>query len=240
MSTFGVWVMNRQVHTSNMSLPAFKLISFSICPYVQRPRIVLLEKQIEHSIEYINLQNPPVWFHEVSPLEKVPVLLVDGQALFESMPICEYLDEITPGSLYPADPLRKAQHRAWIEFGNDVLSQHHALISASDEAALKRAKVRLDERLDSLEEAVGDGPYFAGQQFGMVDAIYAPIFRFIRHLKQLTGIELLSGEIPQVAAWATNLLERPAVKSAVPASFSADYAAFVRRQGGLLGQRLAN
>ena len=87
---------------------------------------------------------------------------------------------------------------------------------------------------------MGDGPYFAGQQFGMVDAIYAPIFRFIRHLKQLTGIELLSGEIPQVAAWATNLLERPAVKSAVPASFSADYAAFVRRQGGLLGQRLAN
>ena len=240
MSTSGVWVMNRQANTSKMTLPVFKLISFSICPYVQRPRIVLLEKQIEHSIEYIDLQDPPVWFHEVSPLEKVPVLLVDGQALFESMPICEYLDEITPGSLYPADPFHRAQHRAWIEFGNDVLNQHHALVSASDEAGFKRARALLNERLDSLEDVLGEGPCFAGESFGMVDAVYAPIFRFIYQLKQLTGIELLSAELPQVVAWAASLLERPAVISAVPATFREDYAAFIRRQGGLMSQRLSN
>jgi glutathione S-transferase len=223
-----------------MSEVTFKLISFSICPYVQRPRIVLLEKQIAHSIEYIDLQDPPVWFHEVSPLEKVPVLLVDGQALFESMPICEYLDEITPGSLYPTDPLRKAQHRAWIEFGNDILSQHHALVSASDETSLKRAKALLDERLDTLEEMLGDGPYFAGQDFGMVDAIYAPVFRFARELQRLTGLEVVTAETPKVAAWATSLLARPSVIAAVPASFSEDYASYIRRQQGLMGQRLSN
>ena len=98
-----------------MSETRFKLISFSICPFVQRPRIVMFEKQIAHTIEYIDLQDPPMWFHEVSPLEKVPVLLVDEQALFESMPICEYLDEVSPGSLYPEAPLDRARQRAWLD-----------------------------------------------------------------------------------------------------------------------------
>ena len=223
-----------------MSETRFKLISFSICPFVQRPRIVMLEKQIAHTIEYIDLQDPPMWFHEVSPLEKVPVLLVDEQALFESMPICEYLDEVSPGSLYPEAPLDRARQRAWIEFGNDVLSQQHALASAGDEPGFKRARALLAERWDSLEEVLAEGPYFAGAAFGMVDAVFAPIFRITRELQRLSGLELITEETPEVAAWASSLLQRPSVKDAVPTSYSEDYAAFVRRLGGVLSQRLPN
>lgn len=222
-----------------MSEAGLKLISFSICPYVQRARIVLLEKQIPHDIEYIDLQAPPPWFHEISPLEKVPVLVVDGQPLFESMPICEYLDEITPGSFYPADPLRKAQHRAWIEFGNDVLHQTHALVHAGDEVGIKRARAQLEERWDTLEEVLGDGPYFAGEDFGMVDAVFAPIFRIVSTLHNLTGLPLIADDTPKVAAWSESLLARPSVQAAVPATYVQDYTAFVRRQGGLLGQGLS-
>lgn len=222
-----------------MTNPSYKLISFSICPYVQRARIVMLEKQIPHDIDYIDLQNPPVWFHEVSPLEKVPVLMVGEQALFESMPICEYLDEVSPGSLYPEDPLRKAQHRAWIEFGNEVLSQHHALIGAADEAGLKRARALLADRLEILDEVLADGPFFAGKGFGMVDAIYAPLFRFLHYLHALTGLELVTDETPRVAAWAAELLQRQSVVEAVPAGFEQDYTAFIRRQAGILAQQLS-
>lgn len=223
-----------------MQLPEFKLISFSFCPYVQRARIVMLEKEIAHTVEYIDLQNPPIWFHEISPLEKVPVLVVDGQSLFESMPICEYLDEISPGSLYPAAPLRKAQHRAWIEFGTDVLSQHHAMVVAADERAFKSAKVVWEERLDVLEEELGDGPYFSGEEFGMVDAVYAPIFRFADYLHRFTGMEFITSETPKVRSWAEHLLVRPTVKAAVPASFESDYQAFIRRQNGFLSTHLTN
>lgn len=222
-----------------MPHPNYKLISFSICPYVQRPRIVLLEKEISHEIEYIDLQNPPEWFHTVSPLEKVPVLMVDQQALFESMPICEYLDETTEGSMYPQDPLLRAQHRAWIEFGNDVLSQHHALVSASDEAGFKRAKAILVDRLDILEEVLGEGPYFAGRDFGMVDAVYAPVCRFLQHLHDLCGLQFFD-ETPKVAAWAQQLLQRPSVIQAVPGSFTQDYIAFIHRLQGMVSQQLAN
>ena len=53
---------------------------------------------------------------------KVPVLIVDeNKVLFESAVICEYLNEITFGSLHSKDPLEKARHRAWIEFGSGIL-----------------------------------------------------------------------------------------------------------------------
>lgn len=223
-----------------MTAASFKLISFSICPYVQRPRIVLLEKQIPHTIEYIDLQAPPPWFHEVSPLEKVPLLVVDGLALFESMPICEYLDEITPGSLYPDDPFRRAQHRAWIEFGNDVLDVVQILVSAGDETGLKRARALLEARWDSLEDELAEGPFFAGRDFGMVDAVFAPIFRITQELQYHTGLELIGADVPKLAAWADSLLQRPSVSAAVPASYREDYLASVRRRGGVLCQRLAN
>jgi len=222
-----------------MSEPAFKLISSTFCPYVQRPRIVLLEKSIAHTIEYIDLTHIPAWFHDISPLEKVPVLLVDGQPLFESMPICEYLDEITPGSLYPEDPFLRAQHRAWIEFANVILSQHHALMSAKDEAAYKKAQQQIFHRLEEVEAHLSANPYFMGEQFGMVDAVYAPIFRFASHLRELTGLELIPADAPRVSVWAANLLARPSVSIAVPGRFRADYIALIRRQHGLLGERLA-
>lgn len=222
-----------------MNQPRLKLISVTFCPYVQRSRIVLLEKKIAHTIEYINLQQPPAWFHDISPLDKVPVLLVDDAPLFESMPISEYLDEITPGSLYPDDPFTRAQHRAWIEFGNDILSQHHALISARDETAWAGAQTQFAQRLHTLEAQLGAGPYFAGARFGMVDAVYAPIFRFASHLQQLFGLELIPADTPKVRKWAADLLARPAVKSAVPASFREDYLGLITRLQGLLAQQLA-
>ena len=59
----------------------FELISFKTCPYVQRAVITLNHKNLEHSVTYIDLADPPAWFHEVSPLGKVPVLKVDDHKL---------------------------------------------------------------------------------------------------------------------------------------------------------------
>jgi len=218
-----------------------KLISFSICPYVQRPRIVMLEKSIPHTIEYIDLDAPPVWFHELSPLEKVPLLVVGDQALFESLPICEYLDETSPGSLFPADPLARAQHRAWLEFGNGLLDQVFNLITAKDAVAFRQARAIVEDRLDILEEQLEEGAtFFAGQDFGMVDVIFAPTFRILHELQRLAVIALPAEDTPKVAAWAAHLLDRPSVRAAVLASFPDDYEASLRRRGGEIARLLGN
>ena len=67
---------------------ALKLISHKLCPYVQRAVIALTEKGVPFERIDIDLANKPDWFLKISPLGKVPVLLVetaDGEAaLFES------------------------------------------------------------------------------------------------------------------------------------------------------------
>ena len=100
-----------------------RLISFPLCPYVQRAAIVLAEKGVPFERVDIDLSNKPDWFLKLSPLGKVPVLVVTGEdgreeVLFESAVIAEYLDEVLEPKLLPSDPLEKARHRAWIEFGS--------------------------------------------------------------------------------------------------------------------------
>ena len=43
-----------------MSKP--KLISFKVCPFVQRSVILLKEKDVDYDIEYIDVYDPPAWF----------------------------------------------------------------------------------------------------------------------------------------------------------------------------------
>jgi glutathione S-transferase len=115
-----------------MSVSSLKLVSHPLCPYVQRAVITLHEKQIPHEREYVDLAQKPDWFLALSPLGKVPLLLVGDAVLFESAVICEYLDEVTPGSLHPVDPLLKARHRAWIESGSSILNAVAGFYSAKD------------------------------------------------------------------------------------------------------------
>ena len=95
--------------------------------------ITLEEKNISYNRTDIDLAKKPAWFEQKSPMGKVPILLIDEKhTLFESAIICEYLDEITPGSLHPIDSLEKAYHRAWIEFGSSILSKIASLYNAKE------------------------------------------------------------------------------------------------------------
>ncbi|TYK91382.1 glutathione S-transferase family protein, partial [Streptococcus dysgalactiae] len=94
------------------------LVSHHLCPYVQRAAIALSEKGIGFEKIMIDLADKPEWFAAISPLGKVPLLIVrqpDGSqtVLFESSVICEYIEE-TQGRLrlHPVDPLTRAEHRA--------------------------------------------------------------------------------------------------------------------------------
>ena len=86
-----------------------ELISHKLCPYVHRAAILLHEKGVAFTRREIDLKNKPDWFLQVSPYGKVPLLLVEGTALFESTAICEFLDETFPPSSLPDDRLARAQ-----------------------------------------------------------------------------------------------------------------------------------
>ena len=97
-----------------------ELISFHLCPFVQRSVITLKEKGADYAVTYIDLADKPEWFLRISPEGKVPVLRVDDEhIIFESAVINEFVNEVTPGDLHPSDPVQKAYNRAWIAFGEN-------------------------------------------------------------------------------------------------------------------------
>jgi glutathione S-transferase len=215
------------------------LISSPTCPYVQRAAIALREKQVAFEVMYVDLADKPEWFLAISPLGKVPVLRIerDGEppaVIFESAVILEYLEEAVPGvKLHPADPLKRAQHRGWIEFGSSVLGDLHRYSTATDAAALAASRLALRGKFKRLESALVGRPYFAGQHFSLVDTAFAPVFRQIDALETVTTTELLDG-FPGLEAWRKALAARDSVRAAVPEDYVERYLGRLRQLDAVL------
>lgn len=226
-----------------MTTPKLTLISHPLCPFVQRAAIVLLEKQVPFERLNVDLSAKPDWFLALSPTGKVPVLQIhkaDGltDVLFESMPICEYLEEAMPGPrLYPSDPLARARQRAWIEFGSSTLGDVWGYLNARDQATADAKAAAVTDKLAQLEKFLGRGPYFDGEAFGMVDAVFAPVFRYFDILEPEVGT-LRFDEFPRVAAWRKNLGTRPSVAAAVSTDYPALFRAHLKRQNALLSAKV--
>ena len=175
---------------------ALKLISHKLCPYVQRAVIALTEKGVPFERIDIDLANKPDWFLKISPLGKVPVLLVetaDGEvALFESNVICEYIEETQGGAkLHPQDPLQRAQHRAWMEFGSTILSELWGLETTGDPAVFETKRKAVAAKFAQVEKTLGAGPFFAGDGFqpgGRGVRADLPLFRRVRSVDRSFGV----------------------------------------------------
>ncbi len=197
--------------------PSLTLVSHHLCPYVQRAAISLAEKAVPFDRVYVDLADKPAWFLDLSPLGKTPVLKVDDRAIFESAVILEYLEETRPHPLHPADALRRAEHRAWIEFGSAVLSDIAGLYSAKDQAAFAAKAEALAAKFARLENHRGEGPWFDGT-FSLVDAVFGPVFRYFDVFDRIGEFGILAGK-PKVAAWRTALAARPSIRRAVGADY---------------------
>ena len=212
-----------------------ELIAYKLCPYVQRSVITLKEKGVKYRRIDIDLSNKPGWFLERSPTGKVPVLTIDNEInIFESAVICEYLDELTEGSLLPSDPTLKAFHRSWIEFASQTLDVISRYYGAKDRESFYEAQAKLRDRFEKLEQAV-IGPNFSGMEFMMVDAAYAPVFRYFDVFENLIQIELFDG-LKKTNIWRKQLAARQSVKDAVSEDFAKELIEFVvRKQSYLSG-----
>lgn len=217
------------------------LISHPLCPFVQRAAIVLLEKGVEFDRINVNLSAKPDWFLALSPTGKVPLLKVsqdnsEDAILFESTVICEYLNETQEQtSMYPVDALSRARHRAWIEFAVQTYAEGWQFLHARDSATADSKRKAFRERLSKLESEIGAGPFFSGGTFGMVDATYAPLFRYFGIIDASVAQQVFDG-LPRISAWRAALAERPSVKAAVADDYAGRFLIHLRDQGALMAQ----
>jgi glutathione S-transferase len=217
---------------------SIELISFKTCPFVQRAAITLGYKEVEHKVTFIDLADPPDWFLDISPLAKVPVLRVDGEILFESAVINEYLDDITGGELQPKDPLARAKNRAWIEFASNMLGNTYMMKTAAEKDKYEKYRDLLVSQLRRVENRLGDGPWFNGEDFSLADTAFAPLFAHDAVANYRFSV-IDAATMPKLDAWSKRLLALPAVKNSVVAEFEEIYLAALETNNCYLWQSRA-
>jgi glutathione S-transferase len=220
----------------------YLLVSFDTCPWVQRAAIVLREKRVDFEFRHIERDNRPDWFTAISPHRKVPVLRLDDTvSLFESNAIAEYLDETIAPRLHPGDPVRRATHRAWTDYVPIFAASTTAVAYAGSEEEWVKAASGIPvpfERLEKALEKQGNGPFFDGASYSLVDAAYAPFLQryvFLDRIRPLGHLE----KFPRLKAWSEALLARPSTHSFPPAEFEALYRRNLRRRGPWLARFVA-
>lgn len=209
-----------------------RLVSYRLCSFAQRVAIVLHQKAIAHEIEYIELSDPPKWFLELLPFRKVPLLHVDGQVLWESSAINEYLDEAYPNKLHPADPVLRAKNRAWIELGNQLTWAVFQLSVKETESEFLAVRDEIFNKFDVLEAAIEGYPFFNGEAFSLVDASYAPLLQRLGFMDRIMSGMLDNERHPRIIAWKDILMDHKAVlNSCVPEIGEIYYELLWKRQG---------
>jgi glutathione S-transferase len=170
---------------------SLKLYSGWFCPFVQRAWITLLEKRIPFQYVEINPYNKDPDFLAMNPRGLVPTLAVPVNAagtvqkpLYESLVICEYLDEAYTDEskhgprLLPEDPYERARSRLWIDhIGTRIVPLFYKLIQHTPEKdyTMDEARRNLHKGIsDLVEEMDPVGPWFLGDSISLVDIALIP------------------------------------------------------------------
>jgi glutathione S-transferase len=194
-----------------------EIISSSSCPFAQRTRMALMEKGIDFELTEISLDAKPDWFLEISPYGKVPVIRHNGTVIYESAVINEYLEEVFPDHpLLPADPVRRAQARIWIDFANVRFTPHvYKLMLTQDAEGQEFQKRKLTEALHAMEfdglRQLSDGPFWLGTDLSLVDLTFLPHLQRFVALKHYRDFDVPEDHT-RLRAWMTLMETRPAVQ----------------------------
>ena len=88
--------------------------------------------------------------------------------------------------------------------------------------------------LELLEATIDKAPYFAGEKFCLIDAVYAPIFRYFVALDHYQNF-VFSDRTPKVNAWREALLKLPSVQQAVAENYYEVLDEFLQKRDSVLG-----
>ncbi len=213
-----------------------KIISFKICPFVQRVTALLEAKGIQYDLEFISLSDKPQWFLDISPNGQVPVLIADnGKVLFESDAIVEYLEEAYPPLQNEIAPEDKAINRAW-----SYLASKNYLVQCSaqrspDQIVLEERTNKLGKAFDKVENKLGDTPFFGGDTIGMVDIAWLTLLHRAEIIERRTGYDFV-GDRPKLKRWQKQIMQTGLAEKSVAKDFEDAFATFYLSDKTYLGR----
>ncbi|MEZ8289737.1 glutathione S-transferase family protein [Vibrio sp. 10N.237.312.B06] len=202
-----------------------KLISFKNCPFVQRVMGSLVMKNVPFEIEYIELNNKPQWFLDISPNGQVPVLITENDTvLFESDAIVEYLDDkYTP--IEEVSPEQKALDRAWSYQASKHYIPQCGTMASKDKETFETRLANLQKAFLKAEKKLGDTEFFKGDYISNVDIAWLPLLHRAFVIKERSGFDMLES-FPKVQRWQAALIESGLTDKTVPADFIDKFSGF--------------
>jgi glutathione S-transferase len=203
-----------------------ELFSARVCPYAHRTRLILKEKQIEFKYTEVDLQHKSARFLAHSPYGKVPALVHNGETIYESAIINEYLEGVfAEPRLMPLAPLLQAKVRIWIDYCDDYfITDHYALLRNQQPDKHKPLLQKAEQNLrfieqEGLRKLSADGPYWLGSEPSLVDFAWFPFFERLPAWIHYRGLQVPS-DCHRLRQWIEIMSRRDSVRElANPADY---------------------
>jgi glutathione S-transferase len=163
-------------------------------------------------------------FLAINPNGRLPVIVDDGFVLFESLAITLYLaKKHSNGKLYPV--ALEGEARAWqwslwavteVDRGVNIWSLHAVRLPPAERDTVKRNEALrvLAAPFKVLDEAVAKHPFLLGNDFTVADLNVAAVIS--------RAVDMDLSAVPNLKAWLTRCLERPAAREALALKTTAD------------------
>lgn len=216
-------------------LDNLKLYSAAVCPFAQRVRLALREKNLRFDLVDIDLRNIPAWYRDVCPQGQVPFIEHGAARVLGSSVINEYLEDVFhEAPLLPRDPAARAHARYWIDIINsDFVPAFYRLLTSSAKARAENT-AKLTAPLARFEgegfAQHGAGPYWRGTDVSLVDIALYPFFERLCVLEHYQKFRLPAGDV-RLARWHAAMQARAAVRAEFnpPEFYIRDYADYAER-----------
>ncbi|MGH8757661.1 MAG: glutathione S-transferase N-terminal domain-containing protein, partial [Burkholderiales bacterium] len=151
-----------------------KLIGSLTSPYVRKVRVALAEKRIDYEMQVDLPWDEDTKVPEYNPLGKVPVLLLDeGNSLFDSRVIVEYLDTVTPlGRLIPEGNRERTLVKRWEALADGISDAAAAIVIETRRPAklqskdwIARQRGKIDSGLKAVSIELGEKSWCSGDAY---------------------------------------------------------------------------
>ena len=204
------------------------IILNSFGPNPRMLRIYLLEKGIDIPMENIDIiggENREESYLSKNPGGAMPTLqLNDGTYIGETVPICEYLEELYPEPpLIGSTPEERVNTRMWLRRTELNIGEHmyHAFRYSDGYELFKNRvycipqaaddlKAKAQDGLKWLENLMQDRDYIAGDQFTLADI---PLFTVMDFMKDAG--QPLNRELKRISQWFDRINERESVQKSI-------------------------
>ncbi len=191
-----------------------------LSPYAQKLKISLREKGVEFECRLptgIGTGNTADEFAKVSPRGEVPALVHDGNSVFDSTIILEYIEDVWPEPpMLPATPLERARvrmieevmdtHVEAIGWGLGELFHFNRATGELRDQIMANVKEQVAAYHSWLEAELGDRAWFNGDAFGWGDLSVIP------YINGLSGFDLAPAQGSKLAVWQAHANSRPSVE----------------------------